>query len=179
LVTINGIQILQKGGTTVPTDDDDAVTTDATDTGLWHTIDEACELLKISKRTLWRRIQKSKLKSKQEDGRRLVFIPNTYTIDETPAEDGTVTGTPADTLNGTPEPSVQRELIQQLRAENEYLRNELKQANDRYEQGRERSDTIIMQLTRQLGDTQKALEAHTKPWWRRLRLNKGKNENKG
>jgi len=77
------------------------------------------------------------------------------------------------------------QIISELRNQLDVLRHELENAKNKIdekdrqlEDSRQRQDTIIMQLTRQLGDTQKALEAHTRPWWRRLRLNKGKNDDK-
>ena len=76
--------------------------------------------------------------------------------------------------------------LERLSSDNAALRQELKQTyewlkkkDDEIEDSRQRQDTIIMQLTRQLGDAQKALEYHKAPWWRRLRLSKGKEENKG
>lgn len=158
---------------TVPDEENDTVSGTPNDTHKWHTIAEACELLNVSKRTIWRRIKQGKLESKIEDGKRLISIPETY-IGVSIIVDDTVTGTPDDTPNGThAKISDQSELITQLRSEIDYLRNELKQANERNEQSQERSDTIILQLTRQLGDTQKALESSRQSWWRRLRLKKG------
>jgi len=75
--------------------------------------------------------------------------------------------------------------LERLSHDNQVLRQELKQAYDwlkekdaQIEDSRQRQDTIIMQLSRQLGDAQKALEYHKMPWWRRLRLGKGKGEDK-
>ena len=157
----------------MPTNDDDTATHNANDTGSWHTIAEACELLNVSNRTLWRRIKQGNIKSKLEDGKRIVEMPGEYLIGVTTMTDDTVTGTPRGTPKHT---SVQAELIQQLRSEVEYLRSELKQVNERYEQSQQRSDTIILQLTRQLGDAQKSLEARKQTWWRKLKLGKDKEE---
>ncbi len=59
---------------------------------------------------------------------------------------------------------VDRALIEQLRAENEYL----KQRVQELEQARERADMIAMRLTRQLEQNQRLLEYHQAPWWRRI-----------
>jgi hypothetical protein len=42
----------------------------------WVTISEAMEILNLSRRTIWRRIEDGSLKSKSEDGIRLVLIEN-------------------------------------------------------------------------------------------------------
>jgi len=54
----------------------------------------------------------------------------------------------------------------------------LEKANGELAETRKRQDTIIMQLTRNLGDTQKALEMKNMSWWKRLRQNKGKDVEK-
>ena len=163
----------------MPEEENDTVPGTADDTHEWHTIAKACELLNISKRTIWRRIEQGKLESKLEDSKRLILIPETYTIGATTIVDDTVTGTPDDTPIGTHEQvSDQSELISQLRSEIKYLRDELKQANERNEQSQERSDTIIMTLSKNLSDAQKALEASKQSWWKKLRLGKGKEKDK-
>ena len=55
--------------------------------------------------------------------------------------------------------------VQQLRSENDYLKERIQEL----ESARERSDTLMLQLTRQLEQSQRMLEAHSAPWWRRLR----------
>lgn len=51
----------------------------------------------------------------------------------------------------------------QLRSENEYLKERIQEL----ESARERSDTIILQLTRQLEQSQRLLEHHQESRWRR------------
>ena len=58
-------------------------------------------------------------------------------------------------------------LVEQLRSEVDYLREELRKSREELEQGRERSDTIILQLTRQLENQQKLLEYRRSPFWKR------------
>ena len=61
----------------------------------------------------------------------------------------------------------QQELLDQLRSENEYLRNKL----DDSDGARVRSDTIIMQLTQQLERTQLQLDSlrETTTLWQRVK----------
>lgn len=135
----------------------------------WYSVRQACEVLKIPKSTLYRRIKQGKIQSKKDENN------NTLCLIEFPNETDQV---PYETTEST-------QLMRQLREENEFLHQELdarKQEVSAFQkelaESRERSDTIIMQLTRQLGDVQKALEYHKSPWWRRLRLGKGKEENR-
>ena len=55
------------------------------------------------------------------------------------------------------------EMTIQLRSEIEYLREQLQA----YEERSQRQDTIILQLTRQLEQSQKLLEYNRAPFWRR------------
>jgi len=48
------------------------------------------------------------------------------------------------------------------------LLNELKESRQQIEDARERSDTIIMQLTKQLEQSQRMLGEHQEPWYRKL-----------
>lgn len=64
--------------------------------------------------------------------------------------------------------------LERLRVENETLRRELEEAHKRLddkdallEENRQRQDTIILQLTRQVEQSQRLLEYHQAPWWRR------------
>jgi len=68
--------------------------------------------------------------------------------------------------------------VERLIEENKWLKDQLEKANGELAETRKRQDTIIMQLTRNLGDTQKALEMKNMSWWKRLRQNKGKDVEK-
>jgi len=112
----------------------------------WVTMAAACQTLGISDRTLRRRIEQGKIKSKLENSRRLVLIDS----------GGHMAANEADAA-----------LIEQLRSEVEYLREELKQTREELTQSKERSDTIILQLTRQLENQQNLLEYQQSPFWKR------------
>jgi len=56
---------------------------------------------------------------------------------------------------------------QHLQGEVEYLRTQLSQSLASIDEHRQRSDTIIAQLTTQSADQTKLLEYHQRPFWRR------------
>jgi len=119
-------------------------------TDKWVSMTVACNALDISESTLRRRIDQGKIKSKVEDGRRLVLIEY----------DGQMT---------TKEPD--KALVDQLKGEIEYLRQELDKRNEQItvlEEGRQRQDTIMLQLTRQIEQSQRMLEYHQTSIWQRM-----------
>ena len=117
-------------------------------TGKWVKLTEACQSFGISESTLRRRIGKGIIKSKLKNGQRLVLVESDNQM--------TVTR--------------DSELVEQLRGEIEHLRRELETKNEQIkdlEESRQRQDTITLQLTRQLEQSQRLLEVHQAPWWRR------------
>jgi septal ring factor EnvC (AmiA/AmiB activator) len=135
----------------------------------WVTKAVACQVNGISERTLRRWITEGKIQSKHE-GKRLFVLVDTADI-------GAVNiGQSADIQADTT-------MIDQIQRENELLREQLKEKDkqigklqEEISEHSQRTDSIIMQLTRQLGDVQKALKISKAPWWKRL--GKGKDENK-
>jgi len=136
--------------------------------GKWVSVSEAARELNVSERTVWRRIEKGEIESRLEDGTKQVKL-----------EIDTMTVTPTVRLS---------ERVNQLESDNEWLRQkvdelqtELKAERERTEserqrgeQAKERSDTIILQLTRQLDQSQRLLEYHRDPFWRRWFRRKGR-----
>ena len=110
----------------------------------WLPVRQACETLGIPRSTLYRHIKEGKIKSRKDENDAilcLIEVPNASQI-ETAEKD---------------------ELIALLRSEVEYLRQQLQN----YEMRSERQDTIVLQLTRQLEQSQRLLEFHQEPWYRR------------
>jgi excisionase family DNA binding protein len=108
----------------------------------WVTISEACHTLNISKTTLYRRIKQGKIQKRQANGRKtlcLIDVP-----DETKRD-------PGETL---------RQQLDEKDKQIERLQIQLEDSTHRH-------DTIIMQLTRQLEQSQRLLEYHQEPWYRR------------
>jgi predicted RNase H-like nuclease (RuvC/YqgF family) len=123
------------------------------------TIQMAGQRLGKSESTIRRWIKTGKLTAKLIDG--------AYDISED-AINRLVNGYPDDkAVNSQPE-SVDQSLISHLRSENEYLKERIQEL----EQARERSDMITLQLTRQMEQAQRMLEAHESekrgPWYRRI-----------
>ena len=111
---------------------------------MWQTVTGACQSLGISQRTLYRRIKKGDIESKVEDNRRLVLV---------------------DVPDGLPEADNGRqvasgELVTELRSRVEHLEQELDKRNQQIDQ----QNMIVMQLTRQLEQSQRLLEHHRDPW---------------
>jgi excisionase family DNA binding protein len=118
-------------------------------TSKWVNVTEACQSLGISESTLRRHIDQGKIESKKEYGRRLILIETDNHMISTVTE---------------------ADMISQLRSELEHLREEnqfLRQKLDDAEESRQRQDTITLQLTRQLEQSQRLLEYHQEPWYRR------------
>lgn len=105
----------------------------------WVTVKEAAVALGVSERTLQRHIAVGKVKSKLENGRRLVYV-NDNDIEAT-------TDVPVDVQQLLNEKDAH---IEQLKSEIEHLRQVLAETQRQLEESSSRSDTIILQLTRQL-----------------------------
>jgi len=127
----------------------------------WVTVKEACGILGMSERTLRRHIQQGKIKSKVTDKRRYVLIGNDDIVDHDQDHVNDID----DHVNVE-----QSELVQQLRSENEYLRTQVESLQKEMSESRERSDTLILNLTRQLENSQRMLEVGQKhrSWLSRL-----------
>jgi len=113
----------------------------------WVTIPQAADILGISVRTARRYVADGTLESKMENGRRYVAVTN-----------DTGNDTPYDTLLAE-----KNEQIDWLRQRVEALENELSEV-------RQRSDSIIMQLSRQFEKQQLMLEDMSQQktkrrWW--------------
>lgn len=117
----------------------------------WMSLTEACQSLGVSESTLRRRIKQGEIESKLENGKRVVLIE----------PDSQATGK-SDSV------------VDELKNQVDWLRQELESRNEHIkslEDSRERQDTIIMQLTKQLEQSQRMLAAHETEkrdhWWRR------------
>ena len=118
----------------------------------WITVDEAAAILKVSTSTVRRRVESGKIESKLEDGRRLVWVSD-----------------------DTQMSSSDKLLITELHTQNEHLRNQIENLQEQVVENQrssddasQRHDTIVLQLTRQLEQSQRMLEAHREPWYRRM-----------
>ena len=116
----------------------------------------------VSKQAVQQQINKGKLEAEKIEGQ--WFINEEPTVDANLGT-GQQAGLGANQQAGLG--ANQQELLDQLRSENEYLRNKL----DDSDGARVRSDTIIMQLTQQLERTQLQLDSlrETTTLWQRVK----------
>ena len=128
----------------------------------WFTVAEASRQLSLSKRTIWRRIEKGTVESKVEDGHRLVLLEPV-----TPPE------TPVVTVSSRPASA--DEMLEHLKSQTEEQAVQIKDLNRQIsdmqkasERASERHDTLLLQLTSQLEQSQRLLEYKSGPWWRRF-----------
>lgn len=112
--------------------------------GKWVTVDEAAVIFRVSTSTIRRRMENEKIESKLEDGRRLVWVSD-----------------------DTQMSSKDEQLITELRTQNEHLRGQVEELQKQLAEASGRHDTIVLQLTRQLEQSQRLLEYHQEPWYRR------------
>lgn len=119
------------------------------------TIQEYMRKSGISQATIYRHIKAGKVNTEKVDGTLYIIIDNEN--------------------NDKHENQIDHELVEQLRTENEYLRQQLEEAmrtiqqmQDDSESAKQRSDTIILQLTRQFEEQTKLLEdmSHRSLWAR-------------
>jgi excisionase family DNA binding protein len=122
------------------------------------TIAEAAKRLGRSEQSIRRAIKSGKLMAVMVNGR--------YEIDEKELPDSQ-----ADSQSDSTVLVTENEFLRQRTAQ---LEDTLKQQNQRLDEAQrllaeasERHDTIVLQLTRQLEQSQRLLEYHQAPWWRR------------
>lgn len=139
----------------------------------WQTLAEACQTLGLSERTLYRRIDKGEIQSKLEGKKRLVLVdlPNDR-----------VESDKILSLSDVPDIQVLEQENERLKGELDALRRDLQDARHQIQakdktveqaqrdaaEASQRHDTIVLQLTRQLEQSQLLLEYKSEPWYRRL-----------
>jgi len=116
------------------------------------TIQEYIEKTGVSQATVYRHIKTGKLESEKVDGALYIIIKDDK--NETHIDNG---------------------LLDQIKSENEYLRQQLiqametiKQMQNDSESAKQRSDTIILQLTRELEGQKMLIEHRNESFWKRL-----------
>lgn len=115
----------------------------------WITVKDAAKFRNVTDRTVLRMIEQKKVEAKR-DGKRWLVLKSSLADDIIPTE-----------------PDIMSALQAQLQEKDrqiERLQEELQGIRQDSEKSRERSDTIILQLTRQ---NQLMLEDKTTPWYQR------------
>jgi len=100
----------------------------------WVTISEACVILGMSERTIWRRISDGTIEARLEGTRRLIKV----VTDSDENDINIMTATDKDGM------------IKWFRNELEERNKQIKSLQEEIKNNRERSDTIIMKLTEEL-----------------------------
>ena len=114
----------------------------------WYTIKESLEILGISRKTLYRRMDSGEIESKKVGSARFVKIGD-------PEETQTVSDDTNDVIRN------QQGEIEFLRSQVEYLQTELSDTKTR-------SDTMILKLTQTVDNQQLLLIESKTPFWKKL-----------
>ena len=130
------------------------------------TIQEACQRLGKSESTVRRWISTKKLDATKIDG--LWDIPdaaiNDYLNDQSPAGSDQANDQSDDQSPVGDDQAGDQRILKRLEDENTYLKERIAEM----EAARERSDTLMLQMTRQVEQSQRLLEHHQESWFRRV-----------
>ena len=138
-------------------------------------IKEAAKRLGKSEKTVRRWIDAGKLKARIVKGRYEIDNLDIMEVQMSKTDMSTKSNISSMTKMSNELITELKEQIAELRNEKENwqreraeLQSELRDARNQTEEARQRSDTIILQLTRQLEQSQLLLEYHQEPWYRKL-----------
>ena len=118
----------------------------------WYTIKESIEILGISRRTLYRRMDSGEIESKKVGSARFVKIGD-------PEETQTVSD---DTVCDT------NDVIRNQQGEIEFLRSQVEYLQTELSDTKTRSDTMILKLTQTVDNQQLLLIESKTPFWKKL-----------
>lgn len=113
----------------------------------WVPVSKAAQIRKCSERNIYNLIQKGVLQSRKEGRRSLVLM-------DVPEEISEVA------------PNIS-EMISTLQKQLEEKDKQIENLQTQLQEASQRHDTIVLQLTRQLEQSQRLLEYHQEPWYRR------------
>ena len=129
---------------------------DGKETAMWLTITESCDRFDISERTLRRRISEGKVVSKKKGKRRFVLAESLAAVSEMAEVKVPLQGS-----------SYLAELVEELKGDKGRLQKQVGDLQAELKESSNRHDTIVLQLTRQLDQSQRLLEYHREPFWRK------------
>ena len=135
----------------------------------WVLVDEAVELLGISRSTLFRKINKGEIEAKKDGSTRYVGI-----ISDTGNETAGTGNETVDTSNetyGDTDATANETLISQLTQQVEDLKGQidyLQKDIERRVEAEQRLQTIIMSMSQTQNETQKLLLNAKRSWWHKL-----------
>lgn len=117
----------------------------------WISVKDAAKIRKCSERNIIELIKKGALEAKK-DGRKWLVLMDTS---QSPSE-------PISEIH----PQIS-EIISVLKTQLQEKDEQIKKLQEQLSDTSQRHDTIVMQLTRQLEQSQRLLEYHQEPWYRR------------
>jgi chromosome segregation ATPase len=127
----------------------------------WITVKEAAIIRKCTERNIIELIKKGTLQSKKDGRKWLVLVEASETIAELSPQFSEIISVLKVQLEG------KDKQIEEKDKQIERLQGQIEETSKTLSESSQRHDTIIMQLTRQLEQSQRMLEAHRDPWYRR------------
>ena len=126
----------------------------------WYTIKESLEILGISRKTLYRKMDSGEIESKKVGSARFVKIGDpeeTQTV-----SDNTSQTVSKDTMFDT------NDVIRNQQGEIEFLRSQVEYLQTELSDTKTRSDTMILKLTQTVDNQQLLLIESKTPFWKKL-----------
>ena len=122
----------------------------------WYTIKESLEILGISRKTLYRKMDSGEIESKKVGSARFVKIGD-------PEETQTVSDDTSQTVS-----SDTNDVIRNQQGEIEFLRSQVEYLQTELSDTKTRSDTMILKLTQTVDNQQLLLIESKTPFWKKL-----------
>ena len=122
----------------------------------WYTIKESIEILGISRKTLYRRMDSGEIESKKVGSARFVKIGD-------PEETQTVSDDTSQTVSDDT-----NDVIRNQQGEIEFLRSQVEYLQTELSDTKTRSDTMILKLTQTVDNQQLLLIESKTPFWKKL-----------
>ena len=134
----------------------------------WYTIKESIEILGISRKTLYRRMDSGEIESKKVGSARFVKIGD-------PEETQTVSDDTSQTVSDDTSQTVSddtvcdtNDVIRNQQGEIEFLRSQVEYLQTELSDTKTRSDTMILKLTQTVDNQQLLLIESKTPFWKKL-----------
>ena len=122
----------------------------------WYTIKESIEILGISRKTLYRKMDSGEIESKKVGSARFVKIGD-------PEETQTVSDNTSQTVSNDT-----NDVIRNQQGEIEFLRGQVEHLQKELSDTKTRSDTMILKLTQTVDNQQLLLIESKTPFWKKL-----------
>ena len=122
----------------------------------WYTIKESIEILGVSRKTLYRKMDSGEIESKKVGSARFVKIGD-------PEETQTVSDDTSQTVSDDT-----NDVIRNQQGEIEFLRSQVQYLQTELSDTKTRSDTMILKLTQTVDNQQLLLIESKTPFWKKL-----------